>query len=69
MAPREGKALVLTFYIAHAVLSELLARPLDWTLPLARMAHALGNVPMPGLQPVGPSKSRVGGPPESKKKR
>ena len=59
---------MITFYIAHAVLSELLARPLDWTYPVARLAHSIGNVPMPGLQEPG-SKQRVAGPVESKKKR
>ena len=68
LAPREGKALLLTFYIAHAVLTELLGHPLDWTQPLARLAHGIGNVPMPGLQELG-TKQRVAAPAESKKKR
>lgn len=39
-------------FVAHALASDLSGRPLDFTLPLARAAHAATNVPMPGLPPA-----------------
>lgn len=52
LKPAEGLALVTTVFIVHGVLSDLLKQPLDWTHPLAVMAHAVANVPMPGAQPA-----------------
>ena len=48
LSAREGKALVITAFVAHAVLTELTGMPLDWTGPVSRAAHAVCNVPMPG---------------------
>lgn len=50
LRPAEGAALVTTIFILHALASDLVGRPLDYTYPLARIGHAVTNVPMPGLQ-------------------
>ena len=63
---REAKALVTGVFVAHAVLSELTGRPLDFTHPVSRAAHAVCCVPMPGLPGV---TAKPPGPAESKKKR
>lgn len=52
LKPAEGAALVTSVFVAHALASDLSGRPLDFTLPLARAAHAATNVPMPGLPPA-----------------
>ena len=63
---REGKALVTAIFVAHAVLSEVTGRPLDFTLPVGRAAHAVCCVPMPGLVAAS---AKPAAPAESKKKR
>jgi hypothetical protein len=50
LKPAEGAALVTTIFIAHTIASDLSGRPLDFTWPVAWAAHAVTNVPMPGLQ-------------------
>lgn len=65
LAVREAKALITTAFVAHAALSELLGRPLDFTQPVASAAHYVCNVPVPGLEAL--AKQAV--PAESKKKR
>ncbi|KAK9840818.1 hypothetical protein WJX81_006890 [Elliptochloris bilobata] len=47
LSAAEGKALIMTAFLAHGALSDLVGHPLDWTYPLARVAHALARVPMP----------------------
>lgn len=47
LKPKEGLALVTTAYVVHGLLSDLLRQPLDYTNPIARVAHAIVNVPMP----------------------
>lgn len=52
LSPREGKALVTSIFIAHGLLVDLLGSPLDFTAPIARVLHAVTNVPMPGPKPA-----------------
>ena len=49
LKPNEGLALITTVYVVHGLLSDLLKQPLDYTYPLAVVAHNITNVPMPGL--------------------
>ena len=51
LKPAQGLALVTTTFILHGLMSDLLKQPLDWTHPLAVVAHKIANVPMPGGQP------------------
>ena len=51
LPPAEAKALITTAFLAHGALSDLAGYPLDWTHPLARLAHALARVPMPDALP------------------
>lgn len=51
LKPAQGLALVTTTFIVHGLLADLLKQPLDWTHPLAVVAHKIANVPMPGGQP------------------
>ena len=52
LKPTEGLAVVTTVFIVHGLLADLLKQPLDWTHPVAVIAHAVANVPMPGTQPA-----------------
>jgi len=52
LKPAEGLALITTVFIVHGLLADLLKQPLDWTHPLAVIAHAVANVPMPGALPA-----------------
>ena len=52
LKPNEGLALITTLYVVHGLLSDLLKQPLDYTHPLAAIAHTLTNVPMPGRLPA-----------------
>lgn len=72
LPPGEGKALITTAFLAHGALSDLAGYPLDWTAPLAWLAHALARVPMPGALPGAAARAAASvdsraGPPESKK--
>ena len=64
LKPNEGLALITTVYVVHGLLSDLLKQPLDWTHPVAVVAHTIANVPMPGQLPASkqtqnkPSKQR-----------
>ena len=46
LSPLEGKGLVTTVFIAHGLLSDLFGIPLDFTEPVARVIHAITNIPM-----------------------
>lgn len=48
LKPSEGAALVIAILVAHGVLSDLSGRPLDFTYPIAKAAHTLTLIPMPG---------------------
>lgn len=50
LKPAEGLALVTTVFVVHGLCSDLLRQPLDWTQPLAVLAHKVANVPMPSAQ-------------------
>ncbi|KAL3159054.1 hypothetical protein ABBQ32_011052 [Trebouxia sp. C0010 RCD-2024] len=50
LKPAEGLALVTTVFVVHGLCSDLLRQPLDWTHPLAVLAHKIANVPMPSAQ-------------------
>lgn len=50
LKPAEGLALVTSAFVVHGLCSDLLGKPLDWTHPLAIVAHRIANVPMPGAQ-------------------
>jgi len=47
LTPAEGKALLTTLFLAHGALADACAAALDWTAPLAALAHAVARVPMP----------------------
>ena len=53
LKPAEGLALVTSVFVVHGLCSDLLKQPLDWTHPLATMAHKIANVPMPNAQAAG----------------
>ena len=50
LKPAEGLALVTSMFVVHGLCSDLLRQPLDWTHPLAIVAHQVANVPMPSAQ-------------------
>ena len=50
LKPAEGLALVTFVFVLHGLCSDLLRQPLDWTYPLAIVAHKIANVPMPSAQ-------------------
>ena len=45
LTPGEGKALITSVLVAHAVLSDLVGLPLDFTAPFAHILHAVTLVP------------------------
>ena len=47
LKPAEGLALITSAFVVHGLCSDLLRKPLDWTHPLAIVAHKIVNVPMP----------------------
>jgi hypothetical protein len=53
----EGHALIVTLFVLHGILSDIVGSPLDFTYLPARITHALVNVPMPGLELATPSKA------------
>jgi len=72
LTPAEGKALITTLFLAHGALSDLVSAPLDWTHPLAALAHAMARVPMPGAKTGAGMAASVDSralPPESKKEK
>lgn len=53
LKPKEGLALITTTYVVHGLLSDILRQPLDYTHPVAKIVHAVVNVPMPNTQTAG----------------
>ena len=47
LTPMEAKALIISLYILHGTLSDLVGVPLDYTHHLAKLTHTVSNVPMP----------------------
>ena len=47
LKPVQGLALITSAFVVHGLCADLLGKPLDWTHPLATVAHKIANVPMP----------------------
>ena len=47
---KEARALITALFIAHGLFSDFAGRPLDFTAPIAKVLHAVLNIPMPQPQ-------------------
>ena len=65
---KEARALITALFVAHGLLADFAGRPLDFTAPIAKLVHAVLNIPMPQPQALS-VKAKDGEPPgaESKK--
>jgi hypothetical protein len=47
LSQKEAKTLLTIIFIGHGLLADILARPLDFTQPIAQILHGVLNIPIP----------------------
>lgn len=65
---KEARALVTALFLTHGLLADFAGRPLDFTAPIAKVLHALLNIPMPQPQTL-PVKAKDAEPSGAKSKK